>query len=514
MTKESLPAAGPQSPRIGSADLELFKLLVDTVRDYAIFALDSTGHILTWNSGAQQIKGWNASEIVGKHFSTFYPPEDLAWNKPAYELEVATREGRFEDTGWRVRKDGSRFWANVIITALRDKNGVLVGFAKVTRDLSERRRAEESLRQSEERFRLLVSSVRDYGIFLLDTAGVVISWNDGAERISGYRANEIIGQHFSVFYPEADQILGKPRRELETTADVGRFEEEGWRIRKDGSRFWSNVVITALRDTEGRLVGFAKVTRDLTERREAQERAIADARRAAEAEAANRAKTEFLAAMSHELRTPLNAIGGYADLLLAGVAGPMSAQQHEYIERLQRSQKHLLGIVSDLLNYSRIEAGQLTYDIEEVRAADAMTSVATMVRPQANMKGIRFEVVECPPTFTMRADRQKAEQILLNLLSNAVKFTESGGSVTLHCERREREVAIIVSDTGVGIPEGKLDAIFEPFVQVGRGLTTQHEGTGLGLAISRDLARAMHGNISVTSTLGRGARFVLTLPSS
>ncbi len=514
MSKESRPGSITPSASVRTPDVGLFRLLVEAVRDYAIFALDSTGHVLSWNTGARDIKGWTADEIIGKHFSTFYPPEDLAWNKPAYELEVATREGRFEDTGWRLRKDGTRFWANVIITALRDPEGVLVGFAKVTRDLSERRRAEESLRQSEERFRLLVLSVRDYGIFYLDTSGVIMSWNEGAERIKGYRANEIIGQHFSIFYPETEQILGKPRRELEIAADVGRFEEEGWRIKKDGSRFWSNVVITALRDAEGRLVGFAKVTRDLTERRETQRREIENARRAAEAEAANRAKSGFLAAMSHELRTPLNAIGGYADLLLAGVAGAMTAQQQEYIERLQRSQKHLLGIVSDLLNYSRIEAGQLTYDIADVVMQSAMSSVAGMVRPQANAKGLQLEERECPPDLIVRADRQKLEQILLNLLSNAIKFTEPGGSIVVQCERQGPDIAVIVTDTGVGIPTDKLEDIFEPFVQVGRGLTTPHEGTGLGLAISRDLARAMKGNISVNSALGQGATFTLTLPSA
>ena len=182
----------------------LHRLLVESVRDYAIFALDTTGHVLSWNEGAYRIKGYKPDEIIGQHFSKFYGPDDLSAGKPAWELEVAERDGRIEDEGWRLRKDGTRFWANVVITALRDHTGTLVGFAKVTRDLTERRRAEESLRASEERFRLIVQSVRDYGIFMLDPRGYITSWNEGARRIKGYSAREIVGKHFSIFYPAAD----------------------------------------------------------------------------------------------------------------------------------------------------------------------------------------------------------------------------------------------------------------------------------------------------------------------
>jgi PAS domain S-box-containing protein len=250
---------------------EQFRLLVEGVQDYAIFMLDPEGRISSWNQGAQQIKGYKAAEIIGKHFSIFYPDEDLRRGKPAWELEVAKRVGRFEDYGWRLRKDGSRFWANVIITALRDPQGHLHGFAKVTRDISDRREAEEALRSSEERFRLLVQGVRDYAIYMLDPQGNVSSWNEGADHIKGYKADEIIGKHFSVFYPEEDRRAGKPQKELEAARQAGRFEDEGWRVRKDGSRFWASVVITALKDDSGALCGFSKVTRDITEKRQAQE---------------------------------------------------------------------------------------------------------------------------------------------------------------------------------------------------------------------------------------------------
>ena len=482
---------------------------MESVRDYAIFALDPTGHIITWNPGAQRFKGYEASEIIGKHFSVFYTQPDRDRNWPEIELEMAAREGRFEDEGWRVRKDGSRFWANVVITALRGKDGDLVGFGKVTRDLSERRRAEEQLRQSEERFRLLVENVRDYGLFNLDLDGTITSWNPGASRITGYSADEAIGRHFSIFYPPEDIATGKPQSELEIVRRDGRFEEEGWRVRKNGQRYWSNVVITAVYAHDGTLVGFGKVTRDLTERREAAERALADARRVAAAESANRTKSEFLTAMSHELRTPLNAIGGYAELLGMGLGGPVSADQAQYIDRIRRSQQHLLGIINDILNFSRIEAGQVIYDIETVPVAEVADAVAPMIMPQAESKGVRI-VQKTSSTTCVLADRSKLEQVLLNLLSNAVKFTNEG-SIEVSSFEENGRAGLRVRDTGIGIPADKLVSIFEPFVQVGRSLTTPHEGTGLGLAISRDLTRAMGGELSVTSEIGKGTTFSISL---
>jgi PAS domain S-box-containing protein len=492
----------------------LYRLLVQSVQDYAIFALDPDGVILSWNAGAERTKGYAADEIIGKHFSIFYPPERVAERFPEYELEVAARVGRFEDEGWRIRKDGTRFWANVVITALRDESGGLVGYAKVTRDLTERRAAEDALRDSEERFRLLVGAVTDYGIFMLDPRGYVASWNEGAQRIKGYSVAEIIGRHFSIFYPEDKVAAGFPDYELEVAARDGRFEDEGWRIRKDGTRFWANVVITALRNAEGKLIGFAKVTRDLSERRAAEERRVADAQRVAAAEAANRAKSEFLASMSHELRTPLNAIGGYTELLIDGVYGSVDDAQRAPLERIRRSQQHLLTIITDLLNYSRVEAGQLTYDIAPVPASAMIDAVAAMVEPQALRKGVRFERAPCDAQAIARVDRARAEQILLNLLSNAVKFTPDEGRVIVSCGLVGDRVSVHVRDTGPGIPPDKLEAIFEPFVQLGRALNSPHEGVGLGLAISRDLARAMGGDIAVASAIGAGATFTLLLPAA
>jgi PAS domain S-box-containing protein len=509
-TSDAASFARDRGRGVASSEPEgLYRLLVESVEDYAIFALDPTGHIITWNPGAKRFKGYDAAEIIGKHFSVFYTKPDRDRHWPEQELEIATRDGHVEDEGWRVRKDGTRFWANVVITALRDKSGTLVGFAKVTRDLTERRNAEEQVRLSEERFRLLVENVRDYGLFNLDLDGTITSWNEGAERISGYSGDEIVGRHFSIFYPPEDIARGKPQEEIEIVKRDGRFEEEGWRVRKGGQRYWSNVIIMAIYNADKQLVGFGKLTRDLTERREAAERALADARRVAAAETANRTKSEFLAAMSHELRTPLNAIGGYAELLTMGLGGPVSVDQQEYLERIRRSQQHLLGIINDILNFSRIEAGQVQYTIETVKAAEVVDSVVPMIIPQAETKGLKVEQ-RTKSSTKVKADRGKLEQVLLNLLSNATKFTNEG-SVEISTFEEGDRAGIRVRDTGIGIPIDKLNSVFEPFVQVGRSLTTPHEGTGLGLAISRDLTKAMGGELSVTSELGKGTVFTIAL---
>jgi len=275
------PAPLPTDSRIavqGVDDLS-FRVFIETVRDYALLMLDPTGHIISWNPGAEAIKGWKAEEILGKHFSTFYPPESIERGLPAHELVVAAREGRFEDEGWRVRKDGTRFWANVVITALHGPNGTLTGYAKVTRDLTERRRHEEALRYNELRFRTLIEGVRDYAIFMLDPDGHIATWNAGAQYILGYDAIEAVGTHFSRLLVPDGAEQTRARRELQIAAREGRFQEEGWRRRKNGTQFWANVVITAIRDPQGTLLGFSKITRDLTERikheaelRESQER--------------------------------------------------------------------------------------------------------------------------------------------------------------------------------------------------------------------------------------------------
>jgi PAS domain S-box-containing protein len=348
---------------------------------------------------------------------------------------------------------------------------------------------------------------------MLDPDGYIMTWNEGAERIKGYTAEEIIGKHFSTFYPQEDKDWDKPGWELRVAKAEGRIEDEAWRIKKDGSRFWANVIITALYDENKNLIGFGKVTRDLTERVTAEQRAIQDARKIAEAEAASRAKSEFLTTMSHDLRTPLNAFGGYAELLGLGVAGPVTPGMSEYIQRIQNSQKHLLRIINDLLNLGQIEAGKIAYLQEAVDLGSAVSTVVQMVEPQAVRRRHTLETPVCEANVVANADAAKVGQILLNLLSNAVKYIPEGGNISVSCSRAMDMVSVSVEDDGPGIPDNMREAIFEPFVQVGRSLTSTKEGSGLGLAISRELAQAMGGTLTYKTRPEGGSRFTLSLPA-
>jgi PAS domain S-box-containing protein len=361
---------------------------------------------------------------------------------------------------------------------------------------------------------LLVASVREYAIFVLDRTGHVMTWNVGAERLKGYTTHEIVGQHFSIFYTQEEIDRGHPAEVLAEAEAKGSYSEEGWRLRKDRTPFWASVTVTALRDDEATLIGYAKVTRDLTDRRAAELKAIEDARKVAEAESANRAKSDFLATMSHELRTPLNAIGGYVDLLTYGVHGQLTEAQLGALARVRRSQQHLLTLINDLLNFSEVEAGRIPYDLEPFPLAEVAGSVAPIVDPQAAAKDIVIDWQTGDDAVIALADRYRVEQILLNLVTNAVRYTGPGGHIEVRYYRRGGEAVIEVSDSGIGILPEFMEAIFEPFTQLGRTLTSAHEGTGLGLAISRDLARGMGGDLTVRSTVGVGSTFTLVLSAA
>ncbi|WP_437623027.1 hybrid sensor histidine kinase/response regulator [Sorangium sp. So ce1151] len=485
---------------------ERFRLLVETIQDYAIFILDAGGHVATWNMGAERIKGYKAEEIIGRHFSTFYPPEDVAAGKCDREIEEAIRFGRVADEGWRVRKDGSLFWASVVITALRDREGTLLGFAKVTRDLTERRHAEEALRRSEERFRLLVESVKDYAIFMLDPRGVITTWNRGAQELKGYSAEEILGQHFSRFYPEHDVHAGKCEWELAIAARDGRVTDEGWRIRKDGTRFWAYVVITALRGPGGELVGFAKVTRDLTERRQAEEERI----RLAQAQEANRMKDEFLATISHELRTPLNAILGWSSVLCDSVTDPEIAKAFETIRRNAQAQAR---IVEDVLDVSRIVSGKMHIETRPTNLAAIVDDALEVVRPAADAKGIELSVQGAERPLSLVGDPARLQQVVWNLLSNAVKFTERGGHVRVNLEQAGASIHLAVHDDGRGIDPAVISHVFERFWQADSSITRRFGGLGLGLSIVRHIVELHGGTVSAHSAgLDQGTSFFVTLP--
>jgi PAS domain S-box-containing protein len=481
-------------------DVSLFRMMAEQVRDYALFLLDPQGNVMTWNLGAQQIKGYTADDIIGRHFSTFYPREALDRGWPEYELKVATAEGRFEDEGWRVRKDGSRFWASVVITALRDPEGKLLGFSKITRDVSERRLHEEALRQSEERFRLLVEGVEDYAIYMLDPEGIITSWNAGAQRIKGYRRDEIVGKHFSRFFSAEDIEAGRPWEELATARRDGRWEGEGWRVKKDGERFWARVVVTVLLDADGRQRGFAKVTQDLTERRE---------RQALEQAAGN--VNEFIAMLAHELRNPLAPIRTAVQVMDKLPADDPA--QVEMRRTIDRQGAQLERIVDDMLDIARITRGTLTIEHLPLNVADVIRRAVETATPsiQAAQHGLEIELPEQP--VMVQGDAHRLTQLLTNLLNNAARYTPQRGRIGISARGEGNWAVVRVRDTGRGIERDIIGRIFDMFVQGRPPLQRVGGGLGVGLALARRIAEMHGGTLEAKSEgAGKGSEFTLRLP--
>ncbi|HEY0824147.1 MAG TPA: PAS domain S-box protein [Ramlibacter sp.] len=477
------------------------QLLIEAVTDYGIFLLDPEGHIVSWNSGAQKLKGWRRDEILGQHFSVFYPAEAKASGWPQEELRLAKARGRFEDEGWRLRKDGSRFWANVVITALYGPMGELTGFAKITRDLTERRQQEEQLRVSEERFRLLVDSVRDHAIFMLDTDGIVQSWNAGAQAIKGWDAAEIVGRHFRAFYTPEDQAARKPELELEAARANGRVEEEGWRVRKDGSLFWADAVVTAVYGADGQLRGYAKVTRDMSERR-----------RLEELERSSRRMNEFLAMLAHELRNPLAPIRNAVTIMqLETLASPVLRNCRDVIDR---QLTHVTRLVDDLLDVGRLTTGKITLRKELVRLGDVVARGVEIARPIIAARRHAFTLEQPQEPVYVQGDATRLSQVLQNLLVNAARYTPEGGRIQLRVSTIDSFVYLAVSDNGRGIAPENLQAIFQLFVQADTGTSAGSEsGLGIGLTLARTLTEMHGGSIDASSPgLGQGSTFTVRLP--
>jgi len=479
---------------------ELFELAVGQTKDYALFLLDPSGCVMTWNAGAERIKGYKAGEIIGRHFSTFYTSDSVASGWPAYELQTAAAQGRFEDEGWRVRKDGSRFWANVVITALREVDGRLLGFSKITRDLTRRKMREEALRESEEKFRLLVDGVTDYSIYMLDPEGVVTSWNNGAQRITGYRPEEIIGKHFSRFYLAEDVATGRPWRELARARQTGRAEDEGWRVKKDGERFWARVAVNALHDSFGRLRGFAKITQDLTERRSLRD-----------LEAATGRLNEFLAVLAHELRNPLAPIRSAVKVMASRADD--AATSRAMRATIDRQSAHLERIVNDMLDIARMTRGKLQIEHRLVDLESVINATIEACRPLIDERGHDLQL-DLPGGYSIvSGDGHRLTQLLTNLLNNAARYTPQRGHLRLLLTRDHGQALIAVQDDGRGIEPAQLDHIFEMFVQGREPLQRVGEGLGIGLALARAIADLHGGSLVADSAgLGLGSTFTLRLP--
>jgi PAS domain S-box-containing protein len=479
---------------------ERFALLVESVQDYGIFMLDATGHVMSWNRGAEKINGWQAHEIIGRSFETFYTPEAIAAHWPQTELRCATADGRFEDRGWRVRKDGTQFWANVIITALRGPDGELRGFGKVTRDLTEQRLQEEALRQSEEQFRLLVESVSDYAIFMLDPQGHIRTWNSGARAIHGHEAADVLGSHFSRFFTPDDRAAGRPQRELDTARRLGHAQDQGWRLRADGSVFWAEVMVTPVMNAQGDLRGFAKVTRDLSEQR-----------RLTELEHASQRMSEFLAMLGHELRNPLAPIRNAVSIL--NLQTPLPEVVARTRDIIGRQVGHLTRLVDDLLDVGRIVTGKILLQPELIDYRETVQASLEAVRPLIDAKRHHLRVTLPPQPVWMTGDPTRLAQALQNLLGNACRYTPEGGEIALAVHIDGQACITTVSDNGQGIEAGALERIFELFAQGEAERTPHDSGLGIGLSLARTLVEQHGGMLSCHSDgPGRGSTFTVRLP--
>jgi PAS domain S-box-containing protein len=491
-----------------------FRLLVDGVLDYAIYMVDVDGTITNWNKGAERIKGYRSDEIIGRHFGMFYPAEDRQAGAPAHALATALAEGRYESEGWRVRKDGSRFWASAVIDPVQDDNGRHIGFATITRDITERRAAEEALAESERQFRLLISGVVDYALYMLDPNGIVTSWNVGAEHIKGYKAEDVLGQHFSRFYTDADRAAGAPMRALQTAAETGRYEAEGWRVRKDGSLLWASVVLDAIRDEDGRLVGYAKITRDITEKRNAQlelQRAHDQLAQAQKMEALG----QLTGGVAHDFNNLLMVVSGQAQLLRHKLVDDAKALRA--LDAIETSARRGEDLTRHLLSFARRQRLQpVSVSLNErIRGLQELLSASLPA-------GVQL-ILDLPKKlWPIEADLSELELALLNLTVNARDAMPGGGVLTIAAENVTLTskqgptdldgefVALSVGDTGVGIPADILPRVFDPF------FTTKDvsKGTGLGLSQVYGFAQQAGGRVTVSSELGRGATFTVYLPKA
>jgi len=495
---------------------QLLQLLIDGVVDYAIYMLDCEGLVHSWNSGAQRIKGYLPEEILGQHFSRFYVDEDRAKGLPSQALATAAREGRFEAEGWRVRKDGSRFWANVVIDAIHSEKGDLIGFAKVTRDITERQRAQEELRQSAQHLRLLIQSVADYAIYMLSPEGHVTSWNLGAERIKGYASGEIVGKHFSQFYTPEDRANGEPQRALAVALEMGKYEMEAWRVRRDGTRFWASVVITPVRDSDGKLIGFAKITRDFTERQKANELLQQTRARLFQSQKME-AVGKLTGGVAHDFNNVLQIISGNLQLIETASHDPqMKKWVNDALGAVDRGAR----LSAQLLAFARRQPLQPAV----INLARLIRGMDALLR-HALGKAIQIETVIAGGLWNTLVDPHQLENVVLNIAINARDAMKEGGKLTIelgnamlddHYAQMEPDiqpgqyVLLAITDTGTGMSSEVIERAFEPF------FTTKPEGqgTGLGLSMAHGLIRQSGGNIKIYSEIGLGTTVKIYLPRS
>ena len=511
VTAQASPNMTPaKSP---SLDERRFRVLIDAVTDYAIYMLDPEGRIISWNPGAERINGYKLEEVVGQSYALFFPEEDRAQGKPARALEMARRNGRSEDEGWRVRKDGSLFWTLAVIDAIRDEDGRVIGFAKITRDTTERRKAQEALLESERRFRLFVDGVRDYAIYMLDPEGRVINWNSGAQRAHQYTAEEIIGEHYRVVFTAEDQEQGEPEKALAIAQASGKHEAEGWRLRKDGTRFWASFVIDKICNQRGDLLGFAKITRDISERRDAQ-KSLDEAREQLFQSQKLEAIGQLTGGVAHDFNNLLAAILSGISLVERLVATKDDKLKH-LLETMRQATQRGHGLTRQLLTFSRrqplrpevIDLGKRLRETLEL--LDRLLS-----------GNIKMSIHIADNLFPIEVDPAEFELAVLNVCLNARDAMPRGGTLTVQAKNEarrnddsglsERFVAIGFTDTGIGIPDAIRKRVFEPF------FTTKEvgKGSGLGLSQAYGFAQGSGGTVDIMSEVGKGTTVTFRFPAA
>lgn len=475
--------------------------IIDEVEDYAILLLDREGHIETWNKGAEKTKGYKAGEIIGQHYRVFYPQDLREAQLPERLLEQATREGKVRIEGWRLKKNGEKFWANIIITAVHNDSGEVIGFTKVTRDLTEKKLSEENLRQSEERYHKMIAEIQDYAILLIDTAGRIENWNKGAERIKGYTAAEVIGRNFRIFYPPQDVAAGKPDRLLAKAAREGRAQEDGWRVRKGGARFWASVTITALHDAAGKVVGFSKVTRDLTEVKKAEAMQL----HVQKMEARNDELEQLTYITSHDLQEPLRNIASFIDIFVEDYGAKIDQEGNKLLQYVRSATTRMSQLINGLLDYGRLGRHA---ELTEIDTHSLAQAVLTDFNTLLTETGGTVVLGELPK---IKGYETEFRLLLQNLLSNALKFRRPGVPpvIEIGAEPFNGNWKFAVKDNGIGIEPKYRDRIFLIFQRL--HTREQVEGSGIGLAHCKRIVDLHHGDIWVNSEPGEGSTFYFTI---